>query len=89
MKYKIGDRVILLSKFGYKNIEEHSVVYKNMLSKNQKYAYIVDIREDKNFYVINENIKDNKYKTGDYFIESDIKLALNYTRKQKLLKLKL
>ena len=82
MKYKVGDKVVILSKYGEKDVENHSVVCRIILKKNQPYGYITDIRKDK--YLINDN---PGILTGDYFLEEDLRPYLLEERKQKLLKI--
>lgn len=84
MKYKIGTKVILLSKHGSYNELKNCYTYKSITALNQKYAYIVDI--NLNYYVIYDKPLDKSI-AGDYFEESDIRPYLSYERKQKLLKI--
>lgn len=84
MKYKVGDKVILLSKFGDKDFIDSSLIYRIMLSKNQPYGYITEVRENEEYLV---NYKSG-FVTGDYYLESDLKPYIIEERRLKLKKLK-
>lgn len=82
-KYKIGDKVILLTKY---NEELYGSIYKRIKNKNQIYAYVVGYEieiynNNRMVYVINDRLE--KY-SGDFYLESDLKPYLPYERKLKI-----
>jgi hypothetical protein len=92
MKYPIGTRVILKSKFGsIYTLNETSSVYKRMLEKNLKYAIIIDHRNKFNTYLISKDAylinEDGDRYSGDFFYEEDVELYVPYYRKEKLKKI--
>ena len=83
LKYKKGDKVILISKYNNLSNLENSDVYKILKKRKQPYGFVTDYIVKKNVYIVSED----KFGYGDYFNESDLILYLPYERKQKLLNL--
>lgn len=92
MKYPIGTRVILKSKFGsIDQLENFSSVYDTIIENDFKCGIIVGYADVDDSFIIRENSYiisyDENMKTGDYFYEEDVELYVPYYRKLKLQKI--